>query len=42
MSKGVGFSTLDQMLPIERGGRITGTYWNYSLTPIRDFDGRVV
>jgi PAS domain S-box-containing protein len=42
MTQGVGFSTFDQLLPIERNGRVTETYWNYSLTPIRGLDGSVV
>ncbi|MFD1611003.1 PAS domain-containing protein [Sphingomonas tabacisoli] len=39
---GEGFSTFDQMLPMERGGIVRETYWNYSLTPIRGEDGVVV
>ena len=39
LSAGEGLSTFDQQLPLERDGRITETYWNYSLTPIRGEDG---
>ena len=42
METGEGLSTFDQMLPMERGGRIHETYWNYSLTPIRGEDGSIV
>ena len=41
-ASGEGFATYDQMLPIDRGGRIEETYWNYSLSPIRDERGDVV
>ena len=37
-----GYSTFDQMLPLVRDGAPTETYWNYSITPIKDDDGRVV
>jgi signal transduction histidine kinase len=37
-----GFSTFDQLLHMERRGRIEETYWNYSFTPIRDDQGRVL
>jgi len=39
---GVGITSYDQMLPIERDGRAEETYWNYSLTPIVDRGGQVV
>jgi PAS domain S-box-containing protein len=39
---GQGFATYDQMLPMERGGKLQDTWWNYSLTPIRDESGKVV
>jgi hypothetical protein len=42
METGAGFSTFDQMLPMERGGQIHETHWNYGFTPIRDLDGRIV
>lgn len=42
LSSGLGFSTFDQMLPMERGGRIERTHWNYSFTPIRDERGAIV
>lgn len=38
---GVGFSTYDQMLPMERSGRVRNTYWNYSFTPIRGEQGQI-
>jgi PAS domain S-box-containing protein len=41
LETGEGFSTFDQMLPIERDGLIHETFWNYSLTPIRGEDGSV-
>ena len=41
LEQGVGFSTYDQMLPIERGGAVQETYWNYSITPILDANGKV-
>lgn len=36
---GEGFSAFDQMLPIERDGRVEETYWNYSFSPIFGEDG---
>ena len=39
---GEGFSTYDQMLPMERNGRPQETWWNYSFTPIRDEHGALV
>jgi PAS domain S-box-containing protein len=39
---GQGFSTFDQLLPMEREGRVSETYWNYSFTPIRGEDGTVL
>ncbi len=42
LESGQGFSTYDQMLPMERHGRIEETYWNYSFSPIRDEHGKVV
>ena len=39
---GVGFSTFDQQLLMQRGGGVEETYWNYSLTAIRDDRGAVV
>lgn len=41
-STGEGFSVFDQLLPMQRQGRIQETYWNYSFTPIHDDDGVVV
>ena len=42
MSKGEGISAYDQMLPMERGGQIEETYWNYSFTPLRNERGLVL
>ena len=42
LQSGEGFSTFDQLLPMERNGRISETYWNYSFTPIRGEDGKVM
>ncbi|WP_240700038.1 PAS domain-containing protein [Sphingomonas gei] len=42
LATGEGFSTYDQMLPMERNGRPQETWWNYSFTPIRDEHGAVV
>lgn len=42
LTTGEGFSAFDQMLPMERSGRVHETYWNYSFTPIRDDEGAVV
>ncbi|GEO99837.1 hybrid sensor histidine kinase/response regulator [Methylobacterium haplocladii] len=39
---GEGFAAFDQMLPMERAGRIEETWWTYSFTPIRAEDGTVV
>src|SRR3546814_15837398 len=39
---GEGFSTLDQLLMMERGGVPCETYWNYSFSPIRGEDGAVL
>ena len=36
-----GFSAYDQMLPMERGGTVQETYWNYSFTAIRGEDHRI-
>ena len=38
---GEGFSTFDQQLLMLRAGQIEETYWNYSLTAIRDETGAV-
>ncbi|MCX7356566.1 MAG: response regulator [Alphaproteobacteria bacterium] len=42
LDTGTGFAAYDQMLPMERGGRTTETYWNYSITAIYDEHGEVV
>lgn len=36
-----GFSTADQLLPMEREGKARETYWDYSITPIMDETGNV-
>jgi PAS domain S-box-containing protein len=42
LETGTGFSVKDQMLPMQRGGRIQQTHWDYSFTPIHDATGAVV
>jgi PAS domain S-box-containing protein len=42
MTTGKGFSVADQMLPMERGGRIQQTHWDYSFAPILDDKDRVL
>jgi PAS domain S-box-containing protein len=42
LEHGEGFSAFDIMLPMQRGGRVVETYWNYSFTPIRDEAGKVI
>lgn len=39
--KGCGFLTHDELLPMARGDSIEETYWDYSLTPIAEPDGRI-
>lgn len=39
---GRGYATFDQLLRMARGGVQRDSWWNYSLTPIRDADGRVL
>ncbi|MBK6704757.1 MAG: response regulator [Caulobacteraceae bacterium] len=41
LDTGQGFAAYDQMLPMQRGGRTTETFWNYSITPIVDETGAV-
>lgn len=36
--RGESFAFYEQMLPMVRGGTARETWWNYSLTPIRDAD----
>lgn len=36
MDSGEGIALYEQMLPMVRGGQPRETWWNYSLTPIRD------
>lgn len=38
---GKGLAFFDQLLPMERGGTIQDTYWNYSFTPVIGPDGKV-
>ncbi|MGZ5269324.1 MAG: PAS domain-containing protein [Ramlibacter sp.] len=38
---GVGEASYGQMLPMRRHGRVTETWWNYSLSAIRDADNAV-
>jgi PAS domain-containing protein len=38
---GDGIATYEQMLPMVRGGQPRETWWNYSLTPIRETDHSV-
>ncbi len=42
LASGRGFSTYNQLLGMHRGGRQRDTWWNYSFTPIRGDDGRVL
>ena len=42
LQTGQGFSVSDQMLPMERGGRIQQTHWDYSFAPIFGRDGTVL
>lgn len=41
METGRAFAVADQLLPMERGGRIQQTHWDYSFAPIWGDDGRV-
>ena len=42
VESGEGLALYEQMLPMVRGGQPRETWWNYSFTPIRDADHRVV
>ena len=42
LASGMGVSTYDQMLPMERDGIVQETYWNYSFTPLHDEHGDIV
>lgn len=42
LDTGRGFATYDQLLMMERDGTPRETWWNYSFTPIRDGQGRVL
>ena len=39
LAGGPGFSVADQHVPIMRGGELLGSWWTYSLCPIRDENG---
>ncbi len=41
LRSGEGMALYEQMLPMERGGAPRETWWNYSLTPIRQADHSV-
>ena len=38
---GKGAAVYEQMLPMRRGGAVEETYWNYSITPVFDAEGKV-
>ena len=42
LQTGQGFSVTDQMLPMQRGGRIQLTHWDYSFAPIFGQNGKVL
>jgi PAS domain S-box-containing protein len=42
VATGRGVASYDQLLRMTRGGMQRDTWWNYSLTPIRDGDGNVL
>ncbi|NLS27845.1 Sensor histidine kinase RcsC [Sphingomonas sp. S2M10] len=42
VATGRGFAVYDQLLRIERDGVPRDSWWNYSFTPIRDAEGRVL
>jgi len=41
LATGVGVAQYEQMLPMERGGVPRETWWNYSLTPLRNADNSI-
>jgi PAS domain S-box-containing protein len=41
LDEGKSFALYGQMLPMVRGGTVRETWWNYSLTPIRDAEHAV-
>lgn len=41
LAEGHGVALYEQMLPMVRGGAVRETWWDYSLTPIRDADHAV-
>lgn len=42
LEEGNGLFAQEQMLPMKRHGIEEETWWNYSFTPLRDEDGRIV
>lgn len=42
VATGRGFAVYDQLLRMARDGVPRDTWWNYSFTPVRDADGRVL
>ncbi|WP_237709106.1 PAS domain-containing protein [Sphingomonas elodea] len=42
VATGRGFAVYDQLLRMARDGVLRDTWWNYSFTPIRDAEGRVL
>jgi PAS domain S-box-containing protein len=41
LETGEGLALYEQMLPMERGGTVRETWWNYSFTAIRDADNGI-
>ncbi len=41
MTRGEATWHVDQLVPIERNGRIEDVYWTYSYSPVRDDDGSI-
>ncbi|MES1972432.1 MAG: PAS domain-containing protein [Pseudomonadota bacterium] len=41
VASGEGLSTTDQLVPLVRNGVRSDSYWTYSISPIRNEDGRV-
>ncbi|WP_294252902.1 PAS domain-containing protein [uncultured Sphingomonas sp.] len=42
VATGRGFAVYDQLLRMARDGVLRDTWWNYSFTPVRDAEGRVL
>jgi PAS domain S-box-containing protein len=42
VATGRGFAVYDQLLKMARDGEVRDSWWNYSFTPIRDAEGRVL